>query len=87
MVSMTTSLFSIAGYMYQADFVCKDCVLPVVGGQRSVQSIEACLDILAVERNIDRYDEASFDSGDFPKVVLGCDLDGEEHCGSCGEQL
>lgn len=39
--------------------------------------------------SFDRYDERSFDSGDFPKVVFGnqvCD-EGHDHCGACHTDL
>lgn len=35
----------------------------------------------------DRYDEHSFDSGEFPKVVFGSQVDEPETCETCGEEF
>lgn len=73
-------------YTYRADVYCPGCILEVLHlgerGQAPVQSVESELDAIASERGIDRYDEWSFDSGEFPKVVF--DAEEDEHCGQCG---
>ncbi len=33
------------------------------------------------------YDETTFDSGDFPKVIFSSQLEDTEHCGACGWEL
>lgn len=48
---------------------------------------EKILDYLAERDLIDRYDEHSFDSQDFPKVVFESQLDTTEYCGECREEL
>lgn len=44
---------------------------------------ETILDFLAGRDLVDRTDETSFDSGDFPKVVFESQLDGGETCDDC----
>lgn len=68
------NLDAIVGYTFKADEYCPGCVIkqlappcfnPVEG-----TTAEEVLDLLASKRDIDRQDETSFDSGDFPKVVF-----------------
>jgi hypothetical protein len=68
----------IVGYTYRADYIyrtelyCPGCILAVVNGltvDHAADTAERDLDVLAAEHGIDRYDESTFDSGDFPKVV------------------
>lgn len=86
----------IVGYMYKADLYCPRCI---VGKTQKVWSpnepepmeAEAILDRLAQYLYIDRNDESSFDSGEFPKVVYGHMISrgqgDDDRCGSCGEVL
>lgn len=93
---------SIVGYMYEADLYCPEHIVeqlarrqwaadPVEAGrviERCARdSAESALDALAHDLAIEREDETTFDSDDFPKVVLAGMLDGDEHCGKCGEEL
>lgn len=55
--------------------------------RRAYESPETFLDRAAELRGIDRYDEHTYDSGDFPKVVFSTQIDGIEHCGQCGTVL
>jgi hypothetical protein len=48
---------------------------------------EEALDFLAQRRGIDRYDEHTFDSGDFPKVIFRDQVTDDDVCGVCGEKL
>jgi len=55
-------------------------------------SAELMLDDVATRLGVDRRDEYSFDSDDFPKLVTVGDLDfhgneGIDECYQCGEEL
>ena len=98
---------AIVAYTFQADTHCVRCivkVLPAGDGQpfdgwalaegADPMSTEANLSEIAAAFGIDREDESSFDSGDFPKVVFADSVnsstgeDGRvdyEHCGTCGD--
>jgi hypothetical protein len=80
----------VIGYVYQADTFCPDHIVEQIDGEAAVQdfagSVESKLDYIATMFGIDRDEESSFDSGDFPKVILK--FTGEENiCGACGEAL
>lgn len=70
---MSHEAYSPVGYSYNADNYCLDCICNVVGTDGIVRNRCGCtecrLDRQAINRNIDRYDEQSFDSGDFPKSI------------------
>lgn len=76
----------IVAYTYNADIYCPACILQAMGVLQPNGTTEWALDSLALDRGIDRYDERTFDSGDFPKVVFASDLEGEL-CGMCGEAI
>ncbi len=88
---------AVEAYTYNADIVCPDCIIKRFGDDIepavvATGNAETVLDLAATARGIDRYDERSFDSGDFPKVVFGNQLNddpdaGCEHCGDCHEPL
>lgn len=86
----------VVGYTFNANEFHPTCVLRALGySKRTAETlvVEDELNELAGDRNIDRHDEHSFDSGDFPKVVFGsqlkaCDEDGTPRvCGVCDEQM
>lgn len=89
----------IVAYTFQADTYCPDCIidqLPTGPDQAfdgwavapSVRmSVEDNLTEIAAAFQIDRFDESSFDSGDFPKVVFDSQVEFTEYCGSCGSEL
>jgi hypothetical protein len=71
---MSHVAYSPVGYIYRADNYCLDCIATVVAGRRGTRPghcncAECRLDRIAEQRGIDRYDERSFDSGDFPKAI------------------
>ena len=89
--------FDIAGYTYAADTYCTGCILDALptgeggafDGWRDMtgrMTPEQNLDELATAFGIDRYDESSYDSGEFPKVVFVDGAD-DDVCGACGEEL
>lgn len=91
--------WDIVGYTYNADNYCDgECVVKAVtsgptydgwalapGAQP--ESTEQQLDVIAAAFTIDRTDEHSFDSGDFPKVILADMVEDGERCGGCGGPL
>ena len=91
--------WGIVGYTFQADNYCSGCIidqLPTGPGQPYdgwalvpgvFMPVEDNLDEIAYAFGIDRYDETSFDSEDFPKVIFSPQLEDTEHCGACGGEL
>lgn len=80
------SVVQVVAYIFQADLWCPVCVVGATGGGSGVDA-EGHLDRLASGRGVDRGDERTFDSDQFPKVVFGCQLEDGDRCGSCGEVL
>jgi hypothetical protein len=82
----------IAGYAYQADTLCPTCVIEAMlaSGEASPaardMATEDALDQIAGANAIDRYDEHTYDSDDFPKVIFSTSIEGDQ-CGGCGEEL
>lgn len=78
--------YDIIGYIYQADIHCPDCIAQMFGGS-ILDDSEWVLDREASSRGIDRYDDGSFDSDDFPKVVLAGMTEQSEWCGTCHDVI
>lgn len=83
--------WTIIGYTFDADIYCAGvCVIQALGytapSDGMEPTISAELDRIAEERGINREDEHSFDSGDFPKVIFASEEfpDYATHCGGCG---
>lgn len=83
----------VVGYTYQAELLCPDCMYPDsvtlfwrAGGRVESLSTEVNLEFVAKARGIDREDETSFDSDDFPKVVFDAQVS-DERCTRCGGRL
>lgn len=88
--------WDIVGYTYCAGNYCPHCIHKAMGNMMSpaIEDCERVLDMIAKNDGIDRYDEASYDSSDFPKVIFADQANeageygGErETCGWCGEEL
>ena len=80
--------WTIVGYTYNAETYCENGIILAMGEyQRSDESAEHALDRIAMRRGIDRMDERSFDSDDFPKVIFASQVESPEICGSCGSDL
>lgn len=83
---------TVVGYTYAADIYCPDHIVAVMGEAAYGYRAEQRLHQLAWSRNIDRYDERTFDSDDFPKVIFadmvhdGCTADNGYEPGQCGDQ-
>ena len=62
---------TIVGYSFRADIYCPEHIVPALGrGTMPAYAAEEELDAIAAETGIDRGDESSFDSDDFPKVAF-----------------
>lgn len=94
---------TIVGYTFQADIFCPDHIAEEVrrtlsadlwhpvdedGGEYPWDA-EWILDQWADLCDIDRYNEHTFDSDDFPKVIFSGQVEGTEYCGNadCEETL
>lgn len=91
---MGRKAWDIAGYTYNAETLCQPCTRRIAafaneanGRNAEFVGIEDLLDQWAVDDLIVREDEHSFDSDDFPKVVLVSSLLDGETCDKCGEEL
>lgn len=86
---------TIVGYTYKAETICPDCAVcathhvaaKIPGFEFDVTRTEALLNVAARLKGIDRTDEHTFDSDDFPKVVFASQVDGPEPCDQCGIDL
>jgi hypothetical protein len=83
--------WDIVAYTYKAEILCPDCTWDTLHGFKYdglyAVKVEDGLTAIARSRGIDRMDESSFDSDDFPKVIFESDLDVDESCDSCGVRL
>jgi hypothetical protein len=84
--------WDIAAYQYKADTYCGTCVVKElckdVGAEPPQGSThEEELHVIAENLGIERLYESSFDSDDFPKVVFADQIEEDEHCCKCGEEL
>lgn len=90
----------IVGYTYRAEELCPVDILAVTGlgtaleqvdQQVEVDRAESALDWWAEQVGVDRADEHTFDSGDFPKVITKQQARGElpfiMRCILCSERL
>lgn len=82
------------GYTFKAENYCPDCIIPAMSGVKEdigyVWSVEGVLDQIAGFIRVDRQDENTFDSGDFPKVITEQILSadgGKSRCSNCNERL
>jgi hypothetical protein len=98
---MLAKSYDIVGYTFSADNYCERHIFGAMGKRRLPgRSAEESLDTYAKQRGIDRQDERSYDSGNFPKVIFRdqahdvCNLANDygpgqcgDRCGQCGEPL
>lgn len=83
----------IGAYTYRADLHCPCCLIEamIATGDAAPAArnlpIETVLDQCADALAIDRSDETSFDSDEFPKPVLVDALGHEAICGRCSQEL
>lgn len=92
MTSYGTPANKIVGYTFNTEILCPKCVMRqmVAVSQASPaaldMSAEDALTQIADAIGLDRMDESSFDSSDFPKVVFACCIE-SDCCFECGEAL
>lgn len=88
----------IVGYTFNADQFHPECLrLPTGKGEAFDgwaladgvwMPVEQNLDEIAAAFGINRQDESTFDSGDFPKVIFASQVeDDDDVCGRCGAPL
>ena len=83
----------IAAYIYRAELLCPTCTIAtmvavgVAAPAARDMSAEDVLDQCAGASAIDRDDETSYDSDEFPKVVHLDQLAADDRCGRCREML
>lgn len=91
---------TIVGYTLNGETLCTRCMRTTAAtilaapGKAAFQgrpsdgdSTEQFLDRWAARDDVDRKDEQSFDSGDFPKVILAVQVEDTEACDNCGSDL
>lgn len=82
--------FAIVGYTFNAETLHPICMVEryIAGGVLSPgargMSAEDALDQAAEVAGVNREDEYSYDSDEFPKVVFADSVDEVEYCDSCG---
>jgi hypothetical protein len=89
--------YDIAAFAFQAGLYCPGCIQVVLPedprydgwavAQPTMMTAEDNLNEVATAFGINRQDESTFDSDDFPKVVFAGQLEGDEYCGRCGGEL
>lgn len=84
----------ITGYVYAADSFCDKCLKRYMFAHDEIdeglrnQSTEDILDIVSRERKVDRTNEWSYNSDDFPKVIFASDAEFmEDMCSRCDKCL
>lgn len=94
MTASTMHATDIVAYTYQADTWYPQCLVTVMVNDGTLSPAarsmdpEAALDQHAAANAIDREDEYSFDSDDFPKVVFSSQVESDdETCSYCDEPL
>lgn len=81
--------YAIVAYTFNADILCAHCVAKMYQKVPAivVAQVEICLDGEANFLGIDRSDESTFDSSEFPKVVFADMLTLADTCGNCHETI
>ena len=91
--------WDIVGYTFQAETYCPGCIIAQLstGSGQTYDGwaltpgvsmpVEANLTEIAYAFGIDRDDEKTFDSDDFPKVILSSEIGYCGACGACGGEL
>lgn len=76
---------NVVGYTFQADVWCGGCIAEVFS-DGTYGDAEYVLDSYA-PAGVDRSDERSFDSSEYPKVIFSSQANDEgwDHCHRCGE--
>ena len=86
---MGTPVTRIAGYIYWADIYCPECIIEIMIARGDASPAardmppETVLDQCAGAMGIDRYDEATYDTDEFPKVAFVFHIVDGDTCGRC----
>jgi len=81
----------IAGYLFGGEPFCPSCIhdlfipFDLIGGPD--RSTEDILSLVAAQRGIQRHDDTSFSSYEFPKPSYVSDVSGADICIFCGKRL
>ena len=82
------------GYVFNADVYCPDCIVDACDSYLKnadlcgVADTEGQLNVLAKANEINRHDEHSYDSDEFPKVIfIACEDGPHEYCAGCDADL
>lgn len=78
--------WDIVGYTYNTETWCPDCMGRVFD-PNGVDITETILDEMAKRIGINRQDEYSFDSSEFPKVIFASSVESDEYCDNCQNKL
>lgn len=82
---------TITGYLYGGETYCTDCIydlfLPFDLINSRDRSTEDVLDYIAHQRSINRHDENSYSSYQFPHPLLLADTSEADVCDLCGRRL
>jgi len=75
-------------YMYQADFICPDCIVEMLEFRYGVfpvdeHNVDQAVAQIGSALGFDVNDEYTYDSDVFPKVLFDYDLTEDEVCGYC----
>lgn len=90
---MGTPVTRIAGYGYRADIYCPECIIEIMIARGDASPAardmppETVLDQCAGAMGIDRYDEATYDTKEFPKVAFVSDVDDDDTCTVCRQPI
>jgi len=90
----------VVGYTYKADIWCTNCIIDEVCKDQNIDvfdydyvDTELALDIIVegnaekFHKDFDRYDEHTFDSDEFPKVIFADQIEEDEYCSNCHESV
>lgn len=86
--------WDVVGYHYNGDALCTDCARREAARHTAANGVrvhsvsaEVELDEWARIAGIDRWDESTFDTDDFPKIVFASQANRSDVCGTCLENL
>jgi hypothetical protein len=83
----------LAAYLYRADLYCPACVIEAMIATRDASPAardmptEAVFDQCAEAMVVNRGDETSYGSDEFPKAVFLDALDNDDRCAACQDLL
>lgn len=80
--------WTVVAYTYKAETLCLDCTYgATLADWDPWRGPESELDRLAEMLGIDREDEHTYDSDEFPKVVFADSVSDGEKCDHCGGEF